>query len=227
MKALRLLALAAVIVAPCVARAADVPVTYTCQEKPLKAAIAGTMLTFTLYNDSACTNQVYSTGVLIENVALITKLKQFTPKNDTKLPNTVALQHTLPNVTAVSNLYLAVTGTGVTPVGGACQAQGVLVAVASCTDGAQNQGESDVDCGGATTCPRCPNGDSCVGTSDCTSHVCMGGTCQVPTCSDGVKNGNETGVDCGGGTCLTCGSGQGCLINADCTSNVCNMNTCF
>src|SRR5262245_29203313 len=123
MRFVRSAVLAALVAAPLVVAAADLPVTFSTQEKPLKAAIAGTPLTFALYRDAACTNQVYTTNVNVENVALITKIKQFTPKNDTKLPNTVMLQHTLPGVTAYGNLYLKVTGAGITPVAGACQAQ--------------------------------------------------------------------------------------------------------
>ena len=81
--------LAVLLALPSLVSAADLPVRYTVQDKPLKAAIAGTSLSFQLFSDPACTNPpAYSTAVLIENVTLITKLKQFTPKNDTKLPNT-------------------------------------------------------------------------------------------------------------------------------------------
>ena len=156
MNRLRFAALAILLLAPVAARAADIPVVYTVQEKPLKTtALAGTMLTFTLYSDSVCTTAVYSTVVAVENVTLIVRLKQLTPKGDTKLPATDALQHTLPVVTATGNLYMTVTGTGVVPVGGACQAQAAQVPVPTCNDGIQNQGETDLDCGGATICPRC------------------------------------------------------------------------
>jgi hypothetical protein len=217
---------ALVLLAPLAARAANVPVTYTVDEKQLKAAVAGTTLTFILYNDAACTSQVYSGGVLIENVTILARLKQFTPKNSPKRPKTVALEHTLVGVTSVANLYLQVTGTGVVPVGGACQAQGVLVAVASCSDGVQDQGETDVDCGGLTSCPRCAVGENCSAGSDCQTSSCMGGQCVAASCTDTIKNGNETGIDCGGGTCPTCGPGQGCLAGSDCTSNICNMGMC-
>src|SRR5689334_19317104 len=104
----------ALLVLPSIARAADLPVTYTVQEKQLKTALAGTSLTFELFHDPACTGSpAYSTAILIENVALITRLKQLTPKGDTKLPNTDALMVTLPGVTTPGNLYLKVTGTGV------------------------------------------------------------------------------------------------------------------
>jgi hypothetical protein len=91
---------------------------------------------------------------------------------------------------------------------------------ASCSDGVQNGGETDVDCGGATTCPRCGTGDSCGAGSDCQSGVCLGGICLAPTCIDGVQNGSETGVDCGGGCPSGCGFGNGCNTNPDCDTGL-------
>ncbi len=49
----------------------------------------------------------------------------------------------------------------------------------TCFDGIQNQGETNIDCGGPI-CAACP------------------------TCDDGILNGDETGVDCGGTTCAAC-----------------------
>lgn len=126
----RLAVLASLLLLARTAAAADLEVAYTVQEKPLKAAVLGTPLTFGLYGDAACTSLAQSFVVNAENVSLLTKLKQMTPKNDTKLPNTVELRTTLAGVTAGGNLYLQVTGTGVTPVGGACQAQAAHVAPA-------------------------------------------------------------------------------------------------
>jgi hypothetical protein len=54
-----------------------------------------------------------------------------------------------------------------------CQAPG-------CNDSVKNGGESDIDCGGATSCPRCANGQNCAASSDCTSTYCGTGTCGVP-----------------------------------------------
>jgi len=96
---------------------------------------------------------------------------------------------------------------------------------ASCTDGIQNGGETDVDCGGATICPRCQAGDSCFAGSDCTSSVCSSGLCQAPTCSDGVLNGSETDIDCGG-SCPDCLPGDSCLAGSDCTSGICSGGLC-
>ena len=47
----------------------------------------------------------------------------------------------------------------------------------SCDDGVRNQDESDVDCGGAASCPRCPDGSTCTTPGDCATGACMGGTC--------------------------------------------------
>src|SRR5262249_50251348 len=49
-----------------------------------------------------------------------------TPKGATKATTTDEIQATLPSVSVPSNVYLTVTGAGVTPVGGACQAQASL-----------------------------------------------------------------------------------------------------
>lgn len=120
----RLAVLAAVLLTPLTAHAADFPVTYTVEEKPLKTAIAGTPLTFTLHRNASCADAAVSTYVVnIEDVTFLSKLKMFTPKNDAKIPNTVELHHTLVGITATGNLFLKVTGAGITPVGGLCQPQ--------------------------------------------------------------------------------------------------------
>jgi hypothetical protein len=112
---------------PLAARAADVPTTYTVNDTALKAAIAGTNLTFTLYTDAACTQQAYQQVVPIETVAFVSRLKRFTPKSAPKGPNIDEVHETLTGVSAAGNLYLTVSGTGITPVGGACQVQAALV----------------------------------------------------------------------------------------------------
>jgi hypothetical protein len=261
----RLLLLAALLLLPHRAIAADVPVTYTVEEKPLKAVVAGTPLTFELYTDSACSGPIaHSQVVNVEDTERIVRLKPFNPKNATKKPNTAELRKTLAGVNEDGVLFLKVTGEGIAPVGGACQAQGSLGMVSlpaisvtlrygytfpaswgveapspagladptslfasnarstaainalsptkryscsvqtggkaseiptnfgyyvpvvdlgacdevTCTDVTQNGGETDVDCGGSTPCPRCVSGKSCSANSDCTSHVCTGNVCQ-------------------------------------------------
>ena len=108
------------------------------------------------------------------------------------------------------------------PAGSTCTCQ-----VAFPNDGVMNGGETDVDCGGATTlgsdgAPPCTAGLKCVLTTDCDSFVCTNGLCQAATCTDTVKNGTETDVDCGGATCPACPEGKGCVVGTDCTSTACN-----
>ena len=123
MSFLRVLTVAAIVAAPLVAAAADLPARYTAEEKPLKAAIAGTNLTFKLYSDPLCTSLVYTNTLAIENVDLIGRIKPFNPKNAVKKKNSVELRATLTAVPPTASLYLQVTGIGVTPIGGACQSQ--------------------------------------------------------------------------------------------------------
>lgn len=60
--------------------------------------------------------------------------------------------------------------------GGACQP-------ATCADGVQNSDETDVDCGGATSCPRCATGFRCGSTSDCATDTCTSGFCGAVPCN--------------------------------------------
>jgi len=124
-----LASLLALLAAPA-AHAASLPVSYFVDEKALKEAIAGTSLTFALYDDSTCAGTaVHSENVLAENVQLVSRLKLGAAKGaEEKPPKTSELKHTLSGVTATGNLFLKVTGTGVTPVGDACQAQSAQVA---------------------------------------------------------------------------------------------------
>src|SRR5205807_154356 len=67
-------------------------------------------------------------------------------------------------------------------------------ATPTCNDGIKNQGESDIDCGGAN-CTKCDDGKACGGIGDCKSNLCVASVCR---CGDNVKNGSETDTDCGG-----------------------------
>jgi hypothetical protein len=88
----------------------------------------------------------------------------------------------------------------------------------------QNQGESDIDCGGSK-CGACADNKKCGTGTDCTSLVCGGGICQVPTCGDSAKNGAETDLNCGGATCPACADGKTCSAQSDCASTLCST-TC-
>ena len=94
----------------------------------------------------------------------------------------------------------------------------------TCTDGAKNGNETDVDCGGGA-CGKCADGLHCAMPTDCVSGVCGQGVCASATCADGVKNGNETDIDCGG-TCSPCATDKSCVNGTDCGSGVCKMSLC-
>ncbi|OYT54986.1 MAG: hypothetical protein B6U72_00580, partial [Candidatus Altiarchaeales archaeon ex4484_2] len=120
----------------------------------------------------------------------------------------------------------------------------------SCTDGVQNQDETDIDCGGSI-CPACEDGGGCMVDEDCVSGWCFNGSCRTSTCVDGIQgpaevgvdcggpcppcgscndsilNQDETDVDCGGSICPPCGDGDGCLVDEDCESGYCYNGTCM
>lgn len=104
------------------------------------------------------------------------------------------------------------------PVSEVCEAE-------SCLNGIQDQGETDVDCGGPS-CGPCDDGEGCEGADDCLSAACDGGTCTDASCRDGLHNGNESDVDCGGDECGPCDVGESCLLSNDCTSMVCLSDVC-
>jgi hypothetical protein len=104
---------------------ADIRVAYTVDDKALKtAAISGTNLTFTVFSDAGCTTPIASPVVMpIDNILLIERMKRFTPKGGTKAPATDRLVQVLSGIVPNGPVFLTVTGTGVTPIGGACQFQ--------------------------------------------------------------------------------------------------------
>ncbi|RLB54004.1 MAG: hypothetical protein DRJ42_10325 [Deltaproteobacteria bacterium] len=70
---------------------------------------------------------------------------------------------------------------GVCGAGNTCEAP-------TCTDGVHNGGETDVDCGGAGSCPRCADGLDCMDPSDCLTMTCTSGSCGTVSatgCRDG------------------------------------------
>jgi hypothetical protein len=97
----------------------------------------------------------------------------------------------------------------------------------TCSDGFQNQKETDVDCGGTSGCPKCAPGKKCGVGTDCASLVCTGGVCEAAKCQDSVKNGFETDVDCGGGSgCPKCATGKTCKTGEDCVIGSCSAGVC-
>jgi hypothetical protein len=65
----------------------------------------------------------------------------------------------------------------------------------TCTDGAKNGSETDVDCGGS--CGRCNVGKTCTSRDDCTTAYCNSGTCAE------WSNPTDCGLDSDGSNCAT------------------------
>jgi|GEM_PF-896339 len=63
---------------------------------------------------------------------------------------------------------------------------------ATCFDGAKNQDESDIDCGG-THCLGCGENDRCDSHSDCESDNCVDGRCTRPPERCDTRDNNEDG----------------------------------
>ena len=68
-----------------------------------------------------------------------------------------------------------------------CTQTGRVLSTGTCSDGAKNGRETDVDCGGfnspapgaiAVACPKCKVGQRCEVIVDCTTRVCIGGICR-------------------------------------------------
>jgi hypothetical protein len=122
------------------------------------------------------------------------------------------------------------------PIGQGCTVNGDCLgnfcdrgtcAVATCSNGTLDPGETDVDCGGPS-CPACVDARTCLLNRDCTSGFCNPTVfvCATPTCGDGFRNGAETDTDCGGGTCPACMTGQGCQQGPrDCRNQICDPTT--
>jgi hypothetical protein len=96
----------------------------------------------------------------------------------------------------------------------------------TCSDGAKNGDETDVDCGGV--CGPCADGKGCAAAKDCTSGECINGSCgKLPqACLDGKQDGDESDVDCGGKVCPRCKDAGKCAAAGDCASGVCSGGKC-
>lgn len=100
----------------------------------------------------------------------------------------------------------------------------IFQSASNCFDGLLNGGETDIDCGGSSTCERCGLNKKCIDNTDCISRYCEAGFCKEASCQDNLKNGYETDIDCGGIICPKCQINKSCMFNSDCISNYCNLN---
>lgn len=116
---------AALLFAPAVALAGDMPVTYVVNRSLLvRNAPAGTLLTFELHTDSTCTSAVHTETIVIENPNhLIEQVNPVQVQGGPPPPSVARLNFTLTNVTPQPAFFLEVTGTGISPIGQSCQPQ--------------------------------------------------------------------------------------------------------
>jgi hypothetical protein len=98
----------------------------------------------------------------------------------------------------------------------------------TCSNGIQDQRETDVDCGGPV-CPKCADSKSCLRPGDCAGGSCANGYCEVASCSNGVHDelNDETDVDCGGSNCPPCPNRFACAQGTDCASGLCEGSVCI
>lgn len=105
-----------------------------------------------------------------------------------------------------------------TCVGNACE---------TCGDGKQNNGETDVDCGGPKCGKTCGQGKTCASGGDCQSNFCVDGVCCNSACNSGCEacsaaksTGNDgvcSPVDAGKDPDNECGGGDNCNGNGKCS----------
>ena len=114
-------AVLAVVLVPLIAWASDLRVAYNVQDASFKSVATGTNLTFQLYSDTACTSAVGAPAVVqVDNLDLFERMKLGRPAGGAKPTKTDRLTGV---TVGPSQLYLKVTGTGVTASGPACQLQ--------------------------------------------------------------------------------------------------------
>ncbi|AUX28922.1 MULTISPECIES: hypothetical protein [Sorangium] len=95
---------------------------------------------------------------------------------------------------------------------------------AHCTDDAQSDGETGLNCGGE--CDPCPLGAGCAASRDCAEGECIDGICQEAGCMNHARDGSESDIDCGGSCDKKCATGQDCNLASDCESRVCQEGLC-
>jgi formylglycine-generating enzyme required for sulfatase activity len=95
----------------------------------------------------------------------------------------------------------------------------------TCKTKVKDGNETDIDCGGNNTCPRCELGKACTAAGDCAEGAdCKNKLCAL--CSDELTNGDETDRNCGGKACDACTVGKRCIANTDCRSGSCINQAC-
>lgn len=93
-----------------------------------------------------------------------------------------------------------------------------VCAAAHCSDGMQNEGETDEDCGGS--CPPCAVGDGCEDAEDCVTNLCDEGLCA--SCGNNADCASTAETFCSQGDCVSKkDNGDPCFAGAECVSGHC------
>lgn len=102
--------------------AADVRVSYLVEAKPLRRGVsADSTVTVAVHRDRDCTTPVTTQNVIGADLELIEKLRRQSVRGAPPAPETLRITLTLRDLAAPSPAYVVLSGTGITPVGGACQ----------------------------------------------------------------------------------------------------------
>ena len=111
---------------PRISSAATIPVDYTVDSKDLKKnAPAGTMVTIELHQTADCSAAIATQTVDIASIQIIEAIKPAKIAGGTKRPKFARLNFVFTGVNPLpGDLFVKVTApSGITPVGGTCQAQ--------------------------------------------------------------------------------------------------------
>eukprot|EP00924_Labyrinthula_sp_SR-Ha-C_P015829 augustus_masked-scaffold_4-processed-gene-10.41-mRNA-1 protein AED:0.48 eAED:0.48 QI:0/0/0/0.33/1/1/3/0/3038 len=90
-----------------------------------------------------------------------------------------------------------------------------------CSNGVQDTGETDVDCGWDACGALCSDGLRCHTDKDCFSRLCSDGLCI--SCEDGMRNGDEGDIDCGSKQCLF----KSYMVSSSSLKNIINGTAAF
>lgn len=103
----------------------------------------------------------------------------------------------------------------------------------SCSDGAKNGGETDIDCGGSS-CSACAPGKTCFGKGDCNGGACLNNYCQkvdctIPLACDDASTCTNDSCEPGGCSYVAvsgaCSDGDACTKADSCVAGKCQGGT--
>lgn len=209
------------LVAATPAAAADVRISYTVEDKALKQAVSGTVLTFELFDEPTCTAPPVFTATPLIDDLFVERVKRFKPSGGAKPPNTARMSYQLVGAPALGTAFLRVTGNGVVAVAGDCQLQ--YTSAGTSLPCARQEGDEvifeacnvNVRSGSGET-NGTPNGlgNLVVGYNEARSCTLTENHCQT--------NAECAPADCFSGICIFGGTPSTCTVDADCEPNVCS-----